>query len=206
MQTAIRAGVSYIGVHGRTRHQRDTDPVNLPGIAFAVSETRGAIPVVANGDCFKYSDAVHARAETGAHAVMSARGMLENPALFAGYERTPFECIDRWLDISTALGFNFGLFHRHTAWMLEKHFGGKAEKAYFNSLTDYFQVLDWIQLFQDKRRKADRSFTRLPDQAIVEGFNQAKAKKPEDLQSIVDKLQGGLKLRSGVDTSTAVVA
>lgn len=94
IQNAIQAGISYIGVHGRTRWQRDTEPVNLPGIRFAVEEARGAVSMIANGDCFRYSDSERARLETGANAVMSARGLLENPALFAGYEKTPLEAIE----------------------------------------------------------------------------------------------------------------
>lgn len=29
--------------------------------------------------------------------VMSARGILSNPAMFAGFDRTPVECIDEWV-------------------------------------------------------------------------------------------------------------
>ena len=86
--------MSYIGVHGRTRHQRDTEPVNLPGTRFAVEEAKGEVPVIANGDCFTYEDSLKTRKETGANAVMSARGLLENPALFAGYDTTPYEAIE----------------------------------------------------------------------------------------------------------------
>lgn len=187
--------MSYIGVHGRTRYQRDSDPVNLPGIAFAVSEAAGAIPVIANGDCFSHSDAARTRAETGAAAVMSARGMLENPALFAGFERTPFECVERWLDISMGLGFQYTLFHRHTAWMLEKHFGGKAEKAYFNSLKSHVQVMDWLDAFLEKRKRGDRTFTRLPEMPpIVENYDKNRLADPEYLQTIIAKLQTGLAL------------
>jgi tRNA-dihydrouridine synthase len=32
--------------------------------------------------------------KTNVDGVMSARGLLRNPALFAGYEYTPWECIE----------------------------------------------------------------------------------------------------------------
>jgi tRNA-dihydrouridine synthase 4 len=79
VQTAIHAGASYIGVHGRTRHQKDTEPANWEGIKFAREETKGAIPVVGNGDIFTLQDSIRMKEETGVNAAMSARGLLENP-------------------------------------------------------------------------------------------------------------------------------
>ena len=42
------------------------------------------VPVLANGDVRSLSDAAEVRAATGVDGVMCARGMLENPAMFAG--------------------------------------------------------------------------------------------------------------------------
>jgi tRNA-dihydrouridine synthase 4 len=39
--------------------------------------------------------------KTNVDGVMSARGLLRNPALFAGYEYTPWECIE--VSLSTGL-------------------------------------------------------------------------------------------------------
>ncbi|KAG8142632.1 putative tRNA-dihydrouridine synthase protein [Naja naja] len=59
-----------------------------------------SIPVVANGDVKSLKDveAIHQR--TGADGVMVARGLLANPALFAGYEDTPLQCVQDWVDIA----------------------------------------------------------------------------------------------------------
>lgn len=130
---------------------------------------------------------------------MSARGMLENPALFAGCNITPFECVERWLDISTALGFGFPLFHRHTAWMLEKHFGGKNEKAVFNALTTHEEVMDWLDLFMTKRRTTGdrKTITTLPElPPIVEEFDAARVGEPGYLDEMIAKMQAGLKVKS----------
>lgn len=94
IQTAIHAGVSYIGVHGRTRHQRDSEPVNLEGMKFAREEAKGQVPIIGNGDVFTLRDAVRMREVTGVQGAMSARGLLSNPALFSGYEKTPFEAVE----------------------------------------------------------------------------------------------------------------
>ncbi|QRW04423.1 tRNA-dihydrouridine synthase 1 [Ceratobasidium sp. AG-Ba] len=89
METAAHAGASYITVHGRTRHQVSTLPVSLPAISFARECAKGAVPVVANGDAWGVTENELIRRETGCQAVMSARGLLANPALFSGYEVTP---------------------------------------------------------------------------------------------------------------------
>jgi tRNA-dihydrouridine synthase len=41
------------------------------------------IPIIANGDCFKYEDAQEIRRVTGADAVMVARGAEANPSCFS---------------------------------------------------------------------------------------------------------------------------
>ncbi|CAE6504640.1 unnamed protein product [Rhizoctonia solani] len=79
METAVHAGASYITVHGRTRHQVSTLPVNLPAISFARECVNGALPVVANGDAWSAAENETIRRETGCESVMSARGLLANP-------------------------------------------------------------------------------------------------------------------------------
>jgi tRNA-dihydrouridine synthase 4 len=76
VQSAIHAGVSHITIHGRTRHQASTQPVNLDGIKFAVECAKGQVPCVGNGDIWEYDDAQHMREKTGVKGVMAARGLL----------------------------------------------------------------------------------------------------------------------------------
>ncbi|KZT52133.1 FMN-linked oxidoreductase [Calocera cornea HHB12733] len=145
VQTAIHAGASHITVHGRNRHQASTQPVNLPGISFAVEAAKGEVPVVANGDAWSLPEVVKIRNETGAQGVMSARGLLANPALFSGYTSTPPSAIAQFVDISLNYGgLPFALFHRHVAYMLEDRFE-RAEKTYFNVLTSHAGVLDFLE-------------------------------------------------------------
>jgi len=76
VKSALSAGVSHITIHGRTRHQASTEPVNLDSIKFAVECAQGQVPCVANGDLWELSDATTMREVTGVKGVMAARGLL----------------------------------------------------------------------------------------------------------------------------------
>lgn len=78
------AGVSVLTVHGRKRGAKKkarAGPANLSWIKEIVAALR--IPVVTNGNVRNHDD-VHAVLEcTGAVAVMSGEGILQNPAIFS---------------------------------------------------------------------------------------------------------------------------
>jgi tRNA-dihydrouridine synthase 4 len=78
------------------------------------------VPIFANGDIFSLSDAEDTVNYTRVDGVMSARGLLENPALFAGYERTPLEAVEKYVRYAVGYGTNTFIFQHHLAYMLEK--------------------------------------------------------------------------------------
>ena len=51
---------------------------------------------------------------------MAARGMLENPAMYAGAITTPASCIADWIHVAMDIGTPFTTFHHHLIYMLEK--------------------------------------------------------------------------------------
>lgn len=55
VKRALSVGVDFITVHGRTRRQKSTEPVNLEGMKL-VKEV-STVPVLANGDVFSVKDA-----------------------------------------------------------------------------------------------------------------------------------------------------
>ncbi|GAA5862737.1 hypothetical protein JCM3774_001901 [Rhodotorula dairenensis] len=143
--SAVAAGADFISVHGRTRHQSsEAHPVDPEAIAFAASCAKGAVPIVANGDVFTQEEGENLRKQTGVQGVMSARGLLANPALFAGYTQTPMEAVQHFVRLSTAYGLIFPLFHRHVSYMLENSFATRRDRIYFNSLASYAGVIDWL--------------------------------------------------------------
>ena len=115
------AGVDFISVHGRLKSQRSSTPPNLDAIALVKSTVQ--CPVVANGDVYSLKDVKMIGAATNVDGipslgsansgVMAARGILENPALYAGYESTPWGCVERYVNYALSYGSNLHIFQHH---------------------------------------------------------------------------------------------
>lgn len=159
VKRALSVGVDFITVHGRTRRQKSTEPVNLEGMKL-VKEV-STVPVLANGDVFSVKDADDIVAATGVDGkkcgvftpilqesmafniifyilslgTMSARGILENPALFAGYDVTPWECIEDYVDIALSYGTNAFIFHHHLMSMFEHTMSNAGKYKYGQNLS-----------------------------------------------------------------------
>ncbi|EPQ30688.1 uncharacterized protein PFL1_01589 [Pseudozyma flocculosa PF-1] len=168
VRTALHAGASILTIHGRTRHQASTHPVNLDAIKFAVDAANscgfrtsrgskggaaaqfadggsgGLVPCVANGDVWTLDEAIEWRRRTGASGAMSARGLLANPALFAGYDKTPAEAVSLFTTLATNWSLHTALTHRHLAYMLESSFENRSEAIHFNSLNSVPAIHDWL--------------------------------------------------------------
>lgn len=140
-QKVEKAGLSFLTVHGRTKDQK-TDPVNYEAIKLIKQSVQ--VPVIANGDIFSLADAEKVQQMTLVDGVMSARGILENPALFAGYSETPIECIKDWIRISMETGVSFTNFHHHLIYMFEKNLS-RTDRKYFHSLSSTTAVLDYME-------------------------------------------------------------
>ena len=75
------AGASAITVHGRTRAQMYSPPVDIDCIARVKAAV--SVPVIGNGDIYTAQDAKNMFEITGCDLVMIGRGALGNPWLFA---------------------------------------------------------------------------------------------------------------------------
>lgn len=135
------AGVSFVSIHGRTREQRG-EPVNLE----AIREIKQSInvPVVANGDIKTLEDVQMVRHATGVDGVMAARGILENPAMFAGYSNTPKNCVQDWVKLAISTGTPFVSFHHHLIYMCERILS-RSERKFFNTLSSTTAVLEYLE-------------------------------------------------------------
>jgi len=95
---AQSAGADWITVHGRTRNDDYSVPIDLEKIGILVKELK--IPVIGNGNIFSYDDAQMMMSKTGCSGVMVSRGALGNPWLFKSIKVGSFEVdVDEWLEV-----------------------------------------------------------------------------------------------------------
>lgn len=73
--------------------------------------------------------------------MMSARGILHNPGLFAGHQTTPLSAVQNWLNIHHT---NFLWFHHHLVFMCE-HLLPKNERNTFNHLRKASDVVSFLE-------------------------------------------------------------
>ena len=74
---------------------------------------------------------------------MAARGILDNPAMYAGYTSTPLQCVQDWVNIAMATGVTCTQFHHHLIHMLDR-ITTRTEKRVFNTLPSTPAVLEYL--------------------------------------------------------------
>jgi tRNA-dihydrouridine synthase B len=79
-QACEAAGADWVVVHGRTRADDYSVPVDLENIA-ALKRAVG-VPVIGNGNLFSHQDAAYMLAKTGVDGLMVSRGALGHPWIF----------------------------------------------------------------------------------------------------------------------------
>ncbi|KAI9104727.1 hypothetical protein DFS34DRAFT_575574 [Phlyctochytrium arcticum] len=141
VRRAESVGVDWITVHGRTRKQKSSDPVDLDAIKLV--KEHATVPIFANGDVFTLEDADRIVEYTKTDGVMAARGLLENPALFAGHKFTPVDAVEKYIKLAMGYGSTHFIFHHHLMFMMDRSMS-KAQKKTFNCLTSVAGVLDYM--------------------------------------------------------------
>lgn len=77
------AGANFITVHGRTREEGTSVPVDLEAVRVVKGSVR--VPVVANGDVWSLEEVRRTVERTGCDGIMAARAVLQDPGLFRGW-------------------------------------------------------------------------------------------------------------------------
>lgn len=139
-QTLEKTGASFLTIHARTPEMRN-EPIELDNLKLLRDCVR--LPLIANGDAKDLESAETLFRESRCEGVMSARGILSNPALFSGHPTTPLVCIQDWLDITSIVPTEFQCFHHHLVFMLEKILP-KRERVLFNNLQNKSSVLEFL--------------------------------------------------------------
>lgn len=146
----------YITVHGRRRTQRSSEPVNVEAVKLIKSVA--TVPVVLNGDVFTMEDVDRLVEATGVDGVMAARGLITNPALFAGYKKTPWGAVERFLDYNmrSPLPYRFTL--HHISEMAEAMIPRRERAQMIDSCKNIVELIDWLDDRFVVRRRGQGSF------------------------------------------------
>lgn len=144
INTVETAGADFITIHGRTRSQRSSTAPDYNAIETLVKTTK--IPVLANGDAYYPEDLPRIISLTGAQGIMSARGILENPAVFAGHNVTPVECVQLFLGYAIRCPIPFPLVLHHLSEMTGRMEDmNKRERKRLLDCADLFDVVDLVE-------------------------------------------------------------
>lgn len=137
-------GVTFLTVHGRTPTQKSGEKVDMNILREICQSLQ--VPIVANGGIKTLEDANIMFDSVYCRGVMAASGILTNPALFSGLNKTPLSCIKLWMDIRNKQKekITFQCYHHHLVFMLEKVLS-KQEKKVFNNLNSFESVDSFIK-------------------------------------------------------------
>jgi len=112
------AGCSLLTVHGRTKEMKGKK-AGLANFEYIKAiKLALKIPVISNGNIITIQDVEKALTETGADGVMSAEGILKNPALFSGLNLSPFELAEECIEFGINYKSPILWVKNHVAWIL----------------------------------------------------------------------------------------
>jgi tRNA-dihydrouridine synthase 4 len=137
------AGVDFVTVHGRLRSQRSSTPPDYAAVRALRDGVR--VPLFANGDAYSLADVRRIADATAADGVMAARGILENPALCAGYETVPEKCLGDFLAWVVRCPIPFPLVLHHVSEMTGRMSGmTKMVKRELMECKDLVDLIDFV--------------------------------------------------------------
>ena len=116
INTVQGVGIDFLTIHGRMRSTPSSHPVNLEAVKILTSHT--TVPTLSNGDVFTLADAKLHSEITSVDGVMSARGILQNPALFNGFDTCPWGAVETFMNKVMKAPIPFKLVVHHLSEMV----------------------------------------------------------------------------------------
>lgn len=153
-------GADWMTVHGRTRNDDYSVPVDL--MAIRELKESVSIPVIGNGNLMSQADCDHMKKATNVDSFMIARGSLGNPWIFS--ERRPDYkgvSLDEWFEtVNTHLALQQETFRnqaaatvcmrKHLLWYVKGWPGAKEVRNRITQVQDLKEAIHIISDFKDK--------------------------------------------------------
>lgn len=103
--------IDFLTIHPRMRSTASTTPINLEALELLTNKYGDKVPILVSGDVFSMSSLPYTSPylpprdnDAGRphlpklRGLMSARALLANPALFAGYEACPWDAVELFMN------------------------------------------------------------------------------------------------------------
>lgn len=173
--------VDWVTIHPRTRHTSSTTPIFTESLEILAQKYAGTLPILLSGDIFDLSalpirptrpphpdpptltlgqdtarrlqqQPTHPRpSTTHLSGFMSARGLLANPALYAGFASCPWEAVETLMCRLSRAPLPFKLALHHVQEMTAPGMGpdktallSKKERAELNALGNMLDLVDFL--------------------------------------------------------------
>ncbi|KJZ76577.1 hypothetical protein HIM_03913 [Hirsutella minnesotensis 3608] len=156
--------VDWITIHPRTRNTPSTVPIRTEALDILTSKYASTLPILLSGDVFTLSslpikavpdenirDEDPRPSNTRLSGFMSARGLLTNPAMFAGYTACPWEALETFMCNVARCPLPFKLVVHHVSEMCGPGMGSdksallpKKERVKLSDLNNMIELIDFL--------------------------------------------------------------
>ncbi|KUI66489.1 tRNA-dihydrouridine(20a/20b) synthase [NAD(P)+] [Cytospora mali] len=156
--------IDFLTIHPRTRSTPSTAPINLEALELLTNKYGDQVPILVSGDVFTLNSLPYTSPyllPAGADenkpllpklaGLMSARALLANPALFAGYEACPWEAVDLFMNKAVKAPLPFKLVQHHLGEMCGPGFGpdktallNKTDRKEMYNCTNMCDLIDFL--------------------------------------------------------------
>ena len=159
LQNGEKAGVDFIGVHARTRHERNCEP-HYEDAKKLVDLLE--VPTIINGGFKSRKSCLKLFEDTPVAGLMVAQKILEDPDFWSENEVKRSEVVKNWYEISINRQVDFKIFLHHLLFMLDKPYLDSEERDKMAKFTSFSEVTDY--LYRSFRKK---SFQTVSQASVV---------------------------------------
>ncbi|KAI7920457.1 tRNA-dihydrouridine synthase 4 [Pyricularia oryzae] len=170
--------IDFLTIHPRTRATPSREPINVESLSILVERYGDVLPILVSGDVFTLDTLAYSSpfspASAGAagapndtsrpaipklRGLMSARGLLANPSLFAGTQRCSWDVVEHFLNRAAQAPLPFKLVTHHLTEMTAPGMGpdkasllNKRERIEMLEKEDMFELIDWLDVKMAEKR------------------------------------------------------